>query len=98
MSFIYFVCLHCFDTVGLASGEHPDFKKLSDEVLACSSVCTLERGANDLRTVQLMPLLPVTCGFIKMRIGLTFLVPANPGCPGKETVCVCLLFISSPEV
>ena len=83
--------------VGCQEG-FPACKKVSGEVLAWLSVWTLERGANDLHMVhvQLMPLLPVICGFIKMQIGLTFLVLANPGCPGKETVRVCLLFISSP--
>ena len=50
----------------------------------------LERGA-DLHTAQLMPLpLTVSC-FSKIRIGFTFLVPANPGSPGKRPLngCVC---------
>jgi len=35
---------------------------------------------------QLMPLpLTVSCSS-KIQIGLTFLVPAYPGCPGKEAV------------
>jgi len=35
---------------------------------------------------QLMPLLlSVSCSS-KIQIGFTFLVPANPGCPGKEAV------------
>jgi len=42
---------------------------------------------------QLMPLqLTVSC-FSKILIGFTFLVPANPGSPGKrgvKRVCVCL--------
>jgi len=48
-------------------------------------VICLERGANDLRMVQLMPLPPHHL-FIKIHTGLTFLVPAYPGCPGKEAV------------
>ena len=47
------------------------------------AVCCLEQGANDLHIVQLMPL---PSSFIKIQIGLTFLVPAYPGCPGKEAV------------
>ena len=48
-------------------------------------VICLERGA-DLHTVQLMPLpLTVSCSS-KIQIGFTFLVPAYPGCPGKEAV------------
>ena len=48
----------------------------------------------DLHMVQLMPLpLTVSC-FSKIRIGLTFLVPAYPGSPGKRAfkrVCVCVI-------
>jgi len=55
-------------------------------------VICLERGA-DLRMAQLMPLpLTVSC-FSKIQIGLTFLVPAHPGSPGKRAVkrvCVCV--------
>jgi len=48
-------------------------------------VICLERGA-DLHMAQLMPLpLTVSC-FNKSQIGFTFLVPAYPGCPGKEAV------------
>ena len=47
-------------------------------------VC-LERGA-DLHMAQLMPLpLTVSCSS-KIQIGFTYLVPAYPGCPGKEAV------------
>ena len=51
---------------------------------------------------QLMPLpLTVSC-FRKIQIGFTFLVPADPGSPGKRAVkrvCVCvLLFISYASV
>jgi len=52
-------------------------------------VICLERGA-DLHMAQLMPLpLTVSC-FSKIQIGRTFLVPAQPGSPGKRAVkCVC---------
>jgi len=54
-------------------------------------VVCLERGA-DLHTAQLMPLpLTVSC-FSKIQIGFAFLVPADPGSPGKKAVkrvCVC---------
>jgi len=54
-------------------------------------VICLEQGA-DLHTAQLMPLpLTVSC-FSKIQIGFTFLVPADPGSPGKmavKRVCVC---------
>jgi len=46
---------------------------------------------------QLMPLpLTVSC-FSKIQIGFTFLVPANPGSPGKRAVkrvCVCVCNIA----
>jgi len=48
-------------------------------------VICLERGA-DLHMAQLMPLpLTVSCSS-QIQIGFTFLVPAYPGCPGKEAV------------
>ena len=48
-------------------------------------VICLQRGA-DLHMAQLMPLpLTVSCSS-KIQIGFTFLVPAYPGCPGKEAV------------
>ena len=58
-------------------------------------VICLELGA-DLHMAQLMPLpLTVSC-FNKIQIGFTFLVPADPGSPGKRTiicVCVCVCVI-----
>ena len=48
-------------------------------------VICLERGA-DLHMAQLMPTpLTVSCSS-EIQIGFTFLVPAYPGCPGKEAV------------
>ena len=48
-------------------------------------VVCLELGA-DLRVAQLMPLpLTVSC-FTKIQIGVTFLVPAHLGSPGKRAV------------
>jgi len=48
-----------------------------------------------LAYAQLMPLpLTVSC-FSKIQIGLTFLVPAHPGSPGKRAIkrlCVCFMF------
>ena len=44
-----------------------------------------EQGA-DLHMAQLMPLpLTLSC-FSKIQIGFTFVVPAYPGCRGKEAV------------
>ena len=59
-------------------------------------VICLERDA-DLHMAQLMPLpLTVSCSS-EIQIGLTFLVPAHPGSPGKRAVkrvcvCVCVWF------
>jgi len=63
--------------------EHLACKILSDEVLADY---LLERGANDSIMVQLMPVPPHHLLFIKIQIGLIFLVLAYPGCPGKEAI------------
>ena len=55
-------------------------------------VICLEQGA-DLHMFQLMSLpLTVSC-FSKIQIGFAFLVPADPGSPGKmavKRVCVCV--------
>jgi len=49
-----------------------------------------------LHMAQLMPLpLTVSCSS-KIQIGFTFLVPANPGSPGKRAVkrvCVCVFVL-----
>ena len=75
--------------VGRQEG-HPACKKQSGGVLAWLSC--LERGA-DLHMAQLMPLpLNVSCSS-KIQIGFTFLVPAYPGCPGKEAVKWLLLLL-----
>jgi len=52
-------------------------------------VICLEQGENDLRMVQLTmqpQCHPVISCFFKIQIGLTFLVLAYPGCPGKTGV------------
>ena len=56
-------------------------------------VICLELGA-DLHMAELMPLpLTVFC-FNKIQIGFTFLVPADPGSPGKRAVIrVCVIDI-----
>ena len=52
-------------------------------------VICLERGADCLHMVQLMPLPPpnpiISC-LIQFQTRFTFLVLANPGCPGEEAV------------
>ena len=68
--------------VGQQEG-HPACKKT--EWWGAGVVICLERGA-DLHTAQLMPLpLTVSCSS-KIQIGFTFLVPAQPGSPGKRAV------------
>jgi len=62
-------------------------------VLAWLSVWTLNTGANNLHMVQLIPLPichTINSRFINIQIGLTFLVPAYPGCTGKDTLNGCL--------
>jgi len=49
---------------------------------ALGVVICLERGA-DLHMAKLMPLLLTVSCFSKIQIGFTFLVPAQPGSPGK---------------
>jgi len=67
--------------VGRQEG-HPACKKQSGGVLAWLSVWSEE----------LMPLsLTVSCSS-KIQTGFTFLVPAYPGCPGKEAVKWLLLY------
>ena len=76
-------CLQCFDTVGWVAGRASGLQKT--EWWGVGVVICLERGA-DLHTAQLMPLpLTVSC-YSKIQIGFTFLVPADPGSPGKRAV------------
>jgi len=44
---------------------------------------------------QLMPLLLTVSCSSKIQIGFTFLVPAYPGCPGKEAVKWLLLLFNA---
>ena len=75
--------LQCFDAVGWAAGRASGLKKT--EWWGAGVVICLERGAG-MHMAQLMPLpLTVSCSS-KIQIGFTFLVPAYPGCPGKEAV------------
>ena len=68
--------------VGRQEG-HPACKET--EWWGTGVVICLERGA-DLHMAQLMPLpLNVSC-FSEIQIGFTFLVPAQPGSPGKRAV------------
>jgi len=77
-------CLQNFDAVSWCQEEHPACKKSCDEVLTWLSVWS---------EVQMICIWPgwcrchpiVTC-FVKIQNGFTLLVPAHPGCPGKEAV------------
>jgi len=76
-------CLQCFDADGWASGRASRLykKKFSDEMLAWLSVCSV---------VQMICIWsswchchPIISCFVKIQIGLTFLVPSYQGCPEK---------------
>ena len=92
----YFPIYLAFSALILLVGRqegHPVCKK--SEWWVAGMVICLERGA-DLHMAQLIPLpLTVSC-FSKIQISFTFLVPANPGSPGKRAVkqplngCVCI--------
>jgi len=68
--------------VGRQEG-HPACKKT--EWWGAGMVICLEQAA-DLHMAQLMPLLLTVSCSSKIQVGFTFLVPAYPGCPGKEAV------------
>jgi len=58
-------------------------------------VICLERGANDLHMVQLMPLPPHHLLFLQNPEWFILLVQADPACPGKKAIkrlCVCRLY------
>jgi len=82
-------CPQCSDTVGWRQEEHPACKKLSDDVLAWFSVWS---------EVQMICIWPSCCHchaivswFIKILIGLTFLVPAYQVVPKKRPLNECLV-------
>jgi len=47
-------------------------------------VVCLERGADCLHMVQLMPMPPQSLALFKSRLIFAFLIPAYTGCPRKE--------------
>jgi len=91
--FLLLLLLFAFSALTLWVGRqegHPACKKT--EWWGTGVVICLERGA-DLHMAQLM-LLPLTfCCSSKIQIGFSFLVPAYPGCPGKEAVKWLLLLL-----
>ena len=60
-------------------------------------VICLKRCA-DLHMVQLMPLPLTVSSFSKIQIGLTFLVPAHLGSPGKEPLNRCVFVTTVSEL
>jgi len=56
----------------------------------------LERGANDLHMVQLMPLPPHHLSLQQNPEWFTFLVPAYPGCPEKRPLTDVVVVVSDP--
>ena len=63
-------------------------------------VICLELDA-DLHTAQLTPLPLTVCCYSKIQIGFAFLVPADPGSPGKRAVkrvCVCVCAVHVCDV
>ena len=66
-------------------GGRKGIRPVKNRLVGIGVVICLEWGA-DLHMAQLMPLpCTVSCSS-KIQIGFTFLVPAYPGCPGKEAV------------
>jgi len=55
-------------------------------------IICLQWGANDLHTVQLIPLSPHCLCFKKINNGFILLVPAYPGCHGKRPLNECCCF------
>ena len=92
--YTFFTYVQYFGSVGWTSGKASSCKKLSSELLAWLSVWM---------EVQMVCMWsswchchPVISCFIKIQIGLTFLVPAYPGCPETEAVkrvSVCLSYV-----
>jgi len=79
------VLWHCW-LAGWASRRAPGLPV--KEWWGAGVVISLEQGADCLHMVQLMPLHPKTPSsrHIWIQTGFSFLVPAYPGCTGKEAV------------
>jgi len=60
-------------------------------------VICLALGA-DLKMAQLLPQSLTVCCFNKIQIGFTFLVPADPGSPGKRAVKRVCVSVCTPVV
>ena len=82
---VFFVLFSAFSALTLLVGRQEGHPACKNRMVGIGVVICLEWGA-DLHMAQLMPLpCTVSCSS-KIQIGFTFLVPAYPGCPGKEAV------------
>ena len=79
---VYCVAFSAFTLLIGRHEEHPDCKNLSDEVLAWLPVWS------QMQVICIWSSWchchPIIFCFIKIQIGLTFLLLSYPGCPGKE--------------
>jgi len=81
---VYSLVIHPFSALTRLGGRKGIWP-VKTEWWGAGVVICLKQGA-DLHMAQLMPLpLTVSC-FSKIQIGLTFLVPAHLGSPGKRAV------------
>jgi len=90
----YFTSLQftfAFSALMLLAGDRNGIQPVKNEWWGTGMVICLKWDA-DFHMTRLMPLpLTVSC-FSKIQIDFTFLIPANPGSPGKGplNVCVCV--------
>jgi len=73
-------------------GGRKGIRPVKTEWWGTGVVVCLQQGA-DLHMAQLMPLPLTVSRSSKIHIGFTFLVPAYPGCPGKQAVKWLLLLL-----
>ena len=76
-------CLHCFDTSSWALGRASSLWKIEWWGLAWLSVWS---EVPLICICHLIHYHPIISCFIKIHTGLTFLMPAYPGCPRKEAI------------
>jgi len=83
--FLIEICISMWKVIAFSALTLLVGRQKKNEWWGAGVVICLERGA-DLHMAKLMPLpLTISC-FSKIQIGFTFLVPADPGSPGKRTV------------
>jgi len=81
-----------FSALALLGGRK-GIRPVKTKLYGAGVVICREQGA-DLHMAQLMPLPLTVFRFTEIQISFTFLVPADPGSPGKRAVkwvCVCVL-------